>query len=235
MLLDLPPSAYHSPVYGPVFLFQTDRFITSDATGTLDGSSELRSLSWSNHLLGTPNTILPSFATHCIADTRFGARTRAYVMHNARAFSLPLLHEASLAFAPFFSATPLSRFRGVVNTPPDLEVNMMFLGQHFVVERHREALLYSWVVAKWGATGMLGSAEKDAMWTELGGERTNDHLSAAWPERESRLQVAQHMHRAGIREPFLRAANSSQPRPQYSFGSSLLFCLPVISWIIDAR
>ncbi|KAJ7036432.1 hypothetical protein C8F04DRAFT_1095488 [Mycena alexandri] len=206
MLLDLPPSAYHSPLYGPVLLFQTDRYIISDATGTLDGSSELRSLSWSNHLL----------------DQRFGARTRAYVMHNARAFSLPLLHEASLAFGPFFSATPLSPFRGVINTPPDLEVNMMFLGQHFVVERHREALLYSWIVAKWGAPGggILGRTEKDAMWAELGGVRTTEALRAAWPERAGRVEVAQNMHRAGIREPFLPSANTSQPQHQYSFVSS---------------
>ncbi|KAF7336290.1 hypothetical protein MVEN_02177300 [Mycena venus] len=131
MMLELPPSAYHSPLYGPVLLFQTDRLIISDDTGTFDGSSELRSLAWSNHLL----------------DQRFGARRRPYVMHNARAFSLPLLHEASLAFGQYFSATPLSHFRGAINTPPDLEVNMMFLASHFVVERHREALLWSWIVA----------------------------------------------------------------------------------------
>lgn len=163
----------------------------------------------------------PLSLTYRLADTRFGVRTRAYVMHNARAFSLPLLHEAALAFGPFFSATPLSPFRGIVATPPDLEVNMMFLAQHFVVERHREALLYSWIVAKWGWGGMLGSTEKDAMWAELGGSGTSDRLRAAWPERASRVQVAQNMHSAGIREPFLPAANASQPRHQYSFGASL--------------
>ncbi|KAJ7486619.1 hypothetical protein FB451DRAFT_1227651 [Mycena latifolia] len=201
MMLELPPSAYHSPLYGPVILFQTDRFITSDGSGTLDGSSELRSLAWSNHLL----------------DQRFGARSRPYVMHNARAFSLPLLHEASLAFGRYFSATPQSPFRGIVDTPPDLEVNMMFLGSHFVVERHREALLWSWIVAKWGSTnGMLDATGKDKMWEELGG--TNDRLRALWPQRASRIEVTQHMHNAGIREPF-SDFNASQPRPQYSFVS----------------
>ncbi|KAJ6576158.1 hypothetical protein DFH09DRAFT_1150528 [Mycena vulgaris] len=205
MMLDLPPSAYHSPLYGPVFLFQTDRFIISDDTGTLDGSSELRSLAWSNHLL----------------DQRFGARRRPYVMHNARAFSLPLLHEASLAFAPYFSATPLSPFRGVVTTPPDLEVNMMFLASHFVVERHREALLYAWIVAKWGgasADGVLRAPDKDAMWAELGGNVDGERLSARWPERASRVEVAHHMNQAGIREPFADS-NTPQPRIQYAFVS----------------
>ncbi|KAJ7791563.1 hypothetical protein B0H13DRAFT_2172903 [Mycena leptocephala] len=190
MLLELPPSAYHSPL-----------FIDSDDTGTLDGSSELRSLAWSNHLL----------------DQRFGARQRPYVMHNARAFSLPLLHEASLAFGQYFSATPLSHFRGSIDTPPDLEVNMMFLGSHFVIERHREALLWSWIVAKWGSTnGMLDTADKAKMWEELGG--TSDHLRALWPGRTSRTDVTQNMHKAGIREPF-SDFNTSQPRPQYAFVS----------------
>lgn len=139
-------------------------------------------------------------------------------MHNARAFSLPLLHEASLAFGQYFSATPLSHFRGVVNTPPDLEVNMMFLGSHFVIERHREALLWSWIVAKWGSTNaMLDPADKDKMWEELGG--TNDHLRARWPERASRIEVTRHMNQAGIREPF-SDLNTPQPRPQYAFGES---------------
>ncbi|KAJ7360762.1 hypothetical protein DFH08DRAFT_842240 [Mycena albidolilacea] len=201
LMLELPPSAYHSPLYGPVILFQTDRLIVSDDTGTLDGSSELRSLAWSNHLL----------------DERFGARRRPYVMHNARAFSLPLLHEASLAFGQYFSATPLSHIRGAINTPPDLEVNMIFLGSHFVVERHREALLWSWIVAKWGSTnGMLDPADKDKMWEELGG--TSDRLRALWPGRTSRIEVTHHMHQAGIREPF-SDFNASQPRPQYAFVS----------------
>jgi hypothetical protein len=137
-------------------------------------------------------------------------------MHNARAFSLPLLHEASLAFGQYFSATPLSHFRGSIDTPPDLEVNMMFLGSHFVIERHREALLWSWIVAKWGSTnGMLDTADKAKMWEELGG--TSDHLRALWPGRTSRTDVTQNMHKAGIREPF-SDFNTSQPRPQYAFG-----------------
>ncbi|KAJ7807539.1 hypothetical protein B0H14DRAFT_2872431 [Mycena olivaceomarginata] len=184
LMLELPPSAYHSPLYGPVLLFQTDRLIVSDDTGTLDGSSELRSLAWSNHLL----------------DERFGARRRPYVMHNARAFSLPLLHEASLAFGQYFSATPLSHFRGVINTPT-----------------RPRTLLWSWIVAKWGSTnGMLDPADKNKMWEELGG--TSDRLRALWPGRTSRIEVTHHMHQAGIREPF-SDFNASQPRPQYAFVS----------------
>ncbi|KAF8191952.1 hypothetical protein K438DRAFT_1935213 [Mycena galopus ATCC 62051] len=217
MLRDLPPSAYHSTLYGPVLLFQTDQYIVSDATGHLEGLGESRSLGWSNHLL----------------DQRFGARPRPYVLHNARALSLPLLHEASLAFPYYFSATPLSHFRGAVSTPPDLEVNMMFLGSHFVIERHREALLWSWVVAKWGgsssaasngngkanANGLLDATAKDAMWAELGGTAGNDTLRVRWPERTSRMEVTKNLNQAGIREPFADV-DAPHTRAQYSFVSS---------------
>ncbi|KAJ7616620.1 hypothetical protein FB45DRAFT_934589 [Roridomyces roridus] len=205
LLLDLPPSAYHSPLYGPVFLFQTDRYIASDDTGTLDGTSETRSLSWSNHLL----------------DKRFGARRRPYIMHNARAFSLPLLHESSLAFAPYFSATPYSQFRGSHSVPREIEVNMMFTGTNWVVERHREALLWSWVVGKWGGGNeMVSEGTKDAMWTELGGEKGVDELKVLWPERATRIEIASRMREAGIREPWVEGGvNRTQPRDQYAFVS----------------
>ncbi|KAF7349878.1 hypothetical protein MVEN_01288300 [Mycena venus] len=226
VLRDLPPSAYHSPLYGPVLLFQTDQYIVSDATGNLDGSAESRSLGWSNHVL----------------DQRFGARPRPYVLHNARALSLPLLHEASLAFPYYFSATPLSRFRGSVTTPPDLEVNMMFLGSHFVIERHREALLWSWIVAKWGGSssasssgnanthGLLDSTAKDAMWAELGGTPGSDHLHVRWPQRTSRIEVRKNLNRAGIREPF-SDPEPPQTRAQYSFVSSDGYVHPYLPFI----
>ncbi|KAJ6464382.1 hypothetical protein C8R45DRAFT_1174511 [Mycena sanguinolenta] len=226
MLRDLPPSAYHSPLYGPVLLFSTNRYVLSDATGHLEGLAESRSLGWSNHIL----------------DQRFGARPRSYVMHNARALSLPLLHEASLAFPYYFSATPLSHFRGAISTPPDMEVNMMFLGSHFVIERHREALLWSWIVAKWGgsssaalngkanANGMLDAAAKDAMWAELGGTVGNDTLRVRWPERSSRLEVTQNLNQAGIREPF-SDADAPQTRAQYSFVSSDGYVYPYLPLI----
>ncbi|KAJ7890075.1 hypothetical protein B0H14DRAFT_2561356 [Mycena olivaceomarginata] len=77
---------------------------------------------------------------------------------------------------------------------------MMFLGSHFVVERHREALLWFWIVAKWGSkNGMLTPADKDKMWEELGGTGITCEPS-------------------GIREPF-SDFNASQPRPQYAFVS----------------
>lgn len=114
---------------------------------------------------------------------------------------------------------------------------MMFLGSHFVIERHREALLWSWIVAKWGGSssasssgnanthGLLDSTAKDAMWAELGGTPGSDHLHVRWPQRTSRIEVRKNLNRAGIREPF-SDPEPPQTRAQYSFCACAFPSLP---------
>lgn len=62
----------------------------------------------------------------------------------------------------------------------------MFLASWYLVERHREALLWSWAVAKWGgADGIMTPTKKDSMWIELADEPSPSasHLSIAVPVR----------------------------------------------------
>lgn len=111
------------------------------------------------------------------------------------------MHEASLAFGSAFAATPLSRFRGSHNAPSEIEVNTVFLTAHFVIERHREALLWSWVVAKWGGTdGMLSAEKKMLMWMEIGGEDFEEvyFLSRI---RNTVQNVEVNMRAAGLQPP----------------------------------
>ncbi|KAJ7438083.1 hypothetical protein B0H11DRAFT_2105600 [Mycena galericulata] len=184
-MLPLPPSAFHTTLYGPVFRMQWDLLVAGDSTGRADGGGEWRSLGWSAYLL----------------NQRFGEKKRAYMQHNARSLSLPIMHEASLAFGSYFAATPLSQFRGSHKVANEFEVNTIFISTHFMIERHREALLWSWVVAKWGgASGFLGRDEKEAMWRELGGG--NDAmLSWTAPERTSRDDVEVNLLMAGVQPP----------------------------------
>ncbi|KAF9029800.1 ankyrin [Hymenopellis radicata] len=51
----------------------------------------------------------------------------------------------SLAFGLQFSATPLSRFCGWHEIPGEYDVNTMFHATYFIIERRREALLWSWI------------------------------------------------------------------------------------------
>ncbi|KAJ6480345.1 hypothetical protein C8R45DRAFT_905884 [Mycena sanguinolenta] len=184
MLLPLPPSAFHTTLYGPVFRMDPNLLVAGDSTGKADGGGEWRSLGWSAHLL----------------NQRFGTRKRPYMHHNARALSIPLMHEVSLAFGEYFAATPLSQFRGSHKVANEYEVNTIFMSTHFVIERHREALLWSWVVAKWGGhAGTLDRGQKKKMWEELGG--SGDTLNLEQADRRTSEDVETNLLMAGLQPP----------------------------------
>ncbi|KAJ7718436.1 hypothetical protein B0H16DRAFT_423071 [Mycena metata] len=186
MMLTHPPSAFHTTLYGPVFRVDPDLLVTGDDSGSADGGGEWRSLDWSAHLL----------------DERFGTHTRPYLHHNARALSLPLMHELSLAFGQYFAATPLSRFRGSHKVPGEYELNTIFMATYYVIERHREALLWSWVVGKWGgSSGVLDSDRKWQIWREMGGEEA-DVLSLPKAERTTAEDLDVNLYNAGVQPPW---------------------------------
>ncbi|KAJ7656654.1 hypothetical protein B0H17DRAFT_359292 [Mycena rosella] len=201
-VLPLPPSAFHSVLYGPVIRLYLSLMIQADVSGQAYGGGEWRSLGWSAHIL----------------NQRFGTRGRAYVGHNARSFSLPLMHEAALAFGESFAMTPLSQFRGSHAVGGEFEVNTIFMATHFVMERHREALLWSWVVAKWGgvANGILDEELKDAMWLELGAEGDHDELRRNTTTRTSNDDVLLNMRAAGLGQP-------QSDRPEKRANTTYLF------------
>ncbi|KAF7296237.1 Stealth-CR1 domain-containing protein [Mycena chlorophos] len=197
-----PQSAFHTTLYGPVMRMDVSLLVGGDNTGAGDGGGEWRSIPWSGRLL----------------DERFATRKRPYTKHIPRAMSLPILHECMLAFAPFFANTPLSNFRGSHFAPREWEVNTIFLTAHFVIERHREALLWSWVVGRWGLSppgglggrerGMLDMTAKNDMWAELAGmlgirdSETREQLTKnGAASRTSLNDVEETLRKAGVRPP----------------------------------
>ncbi|KAJ7164315.1 hypothetical protein C8R46DRAFT_1220823 [Mycena filopes] len=186
MMLPHPPSAFHTTLYGPVFRMDPNLLVGGNASGSADGDGEWRSLGWSAHLL----------------DERFGTRKRPYINHNARALSLPLLHELTLAFGEYFATTPLSQFRGAHNVAREYEVNTIFMATHYVLERHREALLWSWVVAKWGGSfGVLDRYQKWRMWRELGGGDADGLVLRLQADRTTSDDVETNLRMAGVQPP----------------------------------
>ncbi|KAJ7162100.1 hypothetical protein C8R46DRAFT_1222237 [Mycena filopes] len=186
LTLPLPPSAFHSPLYGPVFRLYPGFMIQG---GPVGGRARCRRGRVAE--LGVERAYL-----------RFGTRSRAYIGHNARSLSLPLLHEAALTFGPAFAATPKSQFRGSHDVAGEYEVNTVFVGTHFVMEREREALLWAWVVAKWGSEeGVLDEALKAAMWLELGAEDDEGELRRNSTGRTSNGDVRLNMRAAGLEVP----------------------------------
>ncbi len=204
-MLPAPTSAFHSPLYGPVFRLEMDNQVTGDDSRKADGNGEWRSLGWSAHLLSKALFYTRRKVFTFLVDQRFGTRTRAYVSHNARALSLPLMHEASLAFGKEFAATPLSTFRG----SGGFEVNTVFLCTHWVIERKREALLWSWIVGKWG--GVLDKERKEGMWRELGGSLGFRKTRTSVDEVDAQFTLA------GIRSPRVRDRNVEM-FTEYIFG-----------------
>ncbi|KAJ7091977.1 hypothetical protein B0H15DRAFT_948172 [Mycena belliarum] len=200
-VLPLPPSAFHSALYGPVIRLYASFMVQADVSGDADGGGEWRSLGWSAHIL----------------NQRFGIRGRAYIGHNARSLSLPLMHETALMFGDYFALTPMSQFRGSHDVSSEFEVNTVFTATHFVMERHREALLWSWVVAKWGgARGLLDGELKDAMWLELGADDGRDELRRNTTQRTSNDDVLLNMRAAGLEQP-------QSDRPEKRANTTYLF------------
>ncbi|KAF2165854.1 hypothetical protein M409DRAFT_66840 [Zasmidium cellare ATCC 36951] len=119
-----------------------------------------------------------------VLGRRFGMRSHYYITHHPRTLWLPLLREAAQTFPSAFSNTALSRFRAQSDAPPSIQT--VFLASWYVVERHREALLWSWVVAKWGGRyGVLDHDTKQRMWQELadGKSPTSSYLNIDVPVR----------------------------------------------------
>lgn len=94
-------------------------------------------------------------------------RPRHYLTHVGKTISLPLLREASQLWPEEFLETSQSRFR---ERPDIQELQMAFLQTHYIIERHREALLWSFFVARSDGDqdGSLSLAERRQMVKELG-------------------------------------------------------------------
>ena len=79
-----------------------------------------------------------------------------------------LLRELSTIWPEAFAASSTHKFRETVHG--DGDVNTMFMGAHFVVERAREALLWTWLVGRiGGAADAWGLEEAQRAWREVGG------------------------------------------------------------------
>lgn len=144
-------------------------------------------------------------------------RTLPYITHHPRSLWLPLLREAALTFPSAFSDTALGRFRSMKNGP--IPVQPVFLASWYVVQRHREALLWSWAVAKWGGIEeQMGSLQRDGMWDDIVGEGSGGGAKV------SSFKVRLPMR--DVTEDMTAFEDSGVPRPlntEYSFCQSSLF------------
>ncbi|KAH0404395.1 hypothetical protein KCU89_g1170, partial [Aureobasidium melanogenum] len=163
-----------------------------------------------------------------VLGMRFSSRPYYYITHHPRTLWLPLLREAAQTFPDAFTNTPLSRFRAQDNVPASIQA--VFLGSWYIVERHREALLWTWTVARWGGkSGTLSLTSKNQMWIELANEASppKSHIGISVPIR------------APIEDPnIFEKANISMPTStEYSFSSKDGYALSYVDsmWFWNRR
>jgi hypothetical protein len=127
----LTSTSFSSPLFGPILRLDPNLLVYGAQVPGPRSSGEWPSLEHSAWLL----------------DQRFGKRARPYVLHVPRVFKTSLLRELRMTFAPSWRLTGETRFRNedLQNRP---ELSTHFLMSHFVVERYREAMLWSFFVLK---------------------------------------------------------------------------------------
>ncbi|KAF8607028.1 hypothetical protein BDV93DRAFT_520623 [Ceratobasidium sp. AG-I] len=170
---DLSARDFYMAEHGIVMRMQNYITISPDPEVPQHDGLEWESLQYSNWLL----------------SNRFGTRHRPYPTHLAKTLSIPMLQEVSQAWSEETLLVESRPFRGMKHmdwfgtgeshiTGGSADMYMVFLEHHWVVERWREALLWSWVVGRGqhraanhhesNADAWTKSIAREA-WKELGG------------------------------------------------------------------
>lgn len=151
---DMATSDFHHPLLGPVFRLAPDlglRVPPTLAPELRSDSGEWGGLQHANQLL----------------STRFYPKRRMYLAHVPKSMSRSLAQEASVMFAQDLSVAATRGFRESKRGKAD--VHFPWLVTHLQIERWREALLWTWAVARMGGVdGVWGVQAREELWSVLG-------------------------------------------------------------------
>ena len=131
---------------------------------------------------------------------RFGRRKRPYVQHLAKSVSHSLLQEIALVWPAEVAATGAHSFRETEAGEGDFY--QLFVFNHFLVERAREALLWTWAVGRVGGLDDAWGAHEEARaWIELGGGDDSREIAVESGLRETlrKERVRENLEESGIR------------------------------------
>lgn len=128
----LSPNDIWNPLYGFVFRLEahlkvkliSDEDVKSYQKSTI-GLTEWEGIQYANYLL----------------SKRFGMRSRVYSSHLPHSMSMPILREMATVWSEELVMTASHRFRG-----EGQDIHLTFMFTHYVMERHREALLRSYLL-----------------------------------------------------------------------------------------
>ncbi|KAI1789382.1 hypothetical protein LXA43DRAFT_893004 [Ganoderma leucocontextum] len=152
--------------YGFVLRIQNDITVSPDWPDNKRAKGEWRSMGMSNWLLSAwPPSSIPC--------KRFGRRHRPYIQHEAKSISFAILQEIALLWPEAIAKTGTHAFRETEDGDGDFYQTFTFA--HYLVERSREALLWTWVVGRVGGTDdSWGESEAARAWMEVGGALDGD-------------------------------------------------------------
>lgn len=164
---NLSTADFSSPLYGPVF--------------HIDHNTKVRPVEHQDNELGEHPSLRYSA---WLLGERFGQRWRNYIHHITKMHLRPLNQEAQLMFGDELKKTAGERFRGGAQL-----VNNHMLMYNFIMERHREALLWSYFVARvdQDGDGVYSDEELDGAWADLG-LGADKNLTVSLPVRDTLQQ-----------------------------------------------
>lgn len=168
------------------FIYSNDDFFLFDDASTGDITSPLFGpllrLDYNLVVQGkrspdaTPGEWSALWHTNWLLDQRFGKRSRPYIQHVHKSFSKSLLQETRLGWAHEHARISLNRFR---NGGDNIVTH--FLTYYNMVERHREALLWSFFLPKLDedGDGVVSVQELQSAMSQMG--LTSAQIATAFP------------------------------------------------------
>ncbi|OSX57791.1 hypothetical protein POSPLADRAFT_1067806 [Postia placenta MAD-698-R-SB12] len=199
------PATFYTSVFG-IVLHMEPWLTIPPSRPTSETPGEWRGMGESNYIL----------------SVRFGARHRPYVMHQAKVVSSAMLAELETIWPDTFARSASHRFRETAGPGAPSDINTLFLHGHFIVERAREAMLWSWTVARIGGVDdAWGEEEARRAWEELGGTWGEETLEvrAAWRSTLRKQRVETALTRSGSKGGLGRTEYVFSSQDGYAYGS----------------
>ena len=185
MLLGKPHAAsdIYSPLFGPVMGFKANSYSTTSPPTDVDA-----------HRFGEKPFLI---YTSWLLNRRFGIRKRKGQGHFGHSLSREIMREAIGSFPGPELMSACKRFRG----EPGFQLYSWYATFHYLIERHREALLWSYIILRSDVNddGYLDSDERRPIQVEIiQGMKTEGKLTY---RKRNYFHVAQLLQKAGLDAP----------------------------------
>ncbi|KPI41667.1 3-O-alpha-D-mannopyranosyl-alpha-D-mannopyranose xylosylphosphotransferase [Cyphellophora attinorum] len=176
------PSDIYSPLFGPVMGFKNNGYSTTSPPTQQDAQ----------RFGEKPYLIYTSW----LLNRRFGIRKRKGQSHFGHSISRKVMREALTSFPRPEFRSACKRFRG-----EGFQIYSWYVTFHYLIERHREVLLWSYLVLRsdLDGDGVLSWPERQAMLDDLA--RGTENLAKASYRRRTFYHVPAMLERAGLAPP----------------------------------